>query len=34
MKTLKNLNEENLLEEKLYDSQLQQCMEELQSINM
>ena len=32
MKTLKKLNEENLLEEKLYDSQLQQCFEELESI--
>ena len=32
MKTLKNLNEQNLLEEKLYDKQLQECMEELENI--
>ena len=32
MKTLKNLTEQNLIEEILYDEQLQECMEELESI--
>ena len=32
MKTLKNLNEQNILEEKLYEDELQKCMDELEDI--